>query len=312
MSGAWWNTWCVVLAGGEGSRLAPLTQALYGRPVPKQFAELAGKGSMLQNTVERMRAAIPAERIVVVVSEEHAALARAQLEPYPGTTIVPQPRNLGTALGILLGLAHVRRMAPRGRVVITPADHHIPRPKPLLRQLARALSHDPTAITLAAVTADSPETEYGWIIPGAGVLDDLHEVKTFVEKPSAQRATELLSAGGLWNTFVFATSVERLWKLFEDTLPDQTRTLWNAAGDPERLRAAYATLQTVNFSHDVLERCSGLRVITVRDSGWTDFGTPGRVLGSAAVRRDVVLAGASLAGTSARTATAGENRVAAA
>ncbi|HEY6561869.1 MAG TPA: sugar phosphate nucleotidyltransferase [Polyangiaceae bacterium] len=296
MSGIWWKTWCVVLAGGEGSRLAPLTHALCGRPIPKQFAVLTGNESLLQSTLRRMTGVIAPERTVVVVAEEYAGLAAAQLEQYAGVTIVTQPRNLGTALGILLGLAHVRARAPGARVVITPADHYIPNPDPLYRQLARALCHGPNAITLAGVTADSAETEYGWIVPGAAIAEDLQEVQCFVEKPSAARATELLAAGGLWNTFVFASSVPRLWRLFEDALPVPTHELWRCikSGDPARLRAAYAQLAPANFSQDVLERCPELRVTTVQNSGWTDFGSVERVLHSAAARPDVLQAGARL------------------
>src|SRR5438876_8830272 len=76
--------WAVVLAAGEGSRMAPLTRAIYGHELPKQFAALDGDQSLLQRTMERIRPVTPPERTVVVVSAAHAELAREQLAAYPG------------------------------------------------------------------------------------------------------------------------------------------------------------------------------------------------------------------------------------
>jgi mannose-1-phosphate guanylyltransferase len=102
MSGTYDRLWAVVLAAGEGTRLAALTRTLYGTAVPKQFAPLLGERTMLQLTIDRIAPLVPAERTVVVVDQTQESLARAQLEDYPGVLIVLQPGNRGTGPGVLL------------------------------------------------------------------------------------------------------------------------------------------------------------------------------------------------------------------
>src|SRR5450432_3694667 len=96
--------WALILAAGQGQRLARLTRALYGHEVPKQFAALDGDRTMLQQTLARANQLTPSDRCVVVVSEEHGALARDQLITFAGVRIVEQPRNVGTLPGLLLPL----------------------------------------------------------------------------------------------------------------------------------------------------------------------------------------------------------------
>src|SRR5689334_11977026 len=115
--------WAIVLAGGEGKRLAALTRAVYGRDVPKQFAALGSKRSFLQETMLRISALVPAARTLVVVSQTHARLADEQLADFPGVEIVLQPANLGTTAGVMLPLAHVLARDPEAIIAIFPCDH---------------------------------------------------------------------------------------------------------------------------------------------------------------------------------------------
>src|SRR5512140_2630317 len=121
----------VILAGGEGNRLAPLTRALYGADLPKQFAVLAGERSLLQTTIERATSLTSLDRILVIVSAHHAEIARRQLVPYPGVELVIQPRNLDTAPGMLLPLVRILARSWKARVVFLPSDHYVPNPAPL-------------------------------------------------------------------------------------------------------------------------------------------------------------------------------------
>jgi mannose-1-phosphate guanylyltransferase len=98
------------LAGREGTRLASITRAVYGREVPKQFAALGTERTFLQQTMDRIAPLVPAERTVVVVSESDAAIAEEQLAGYPGRRLVLQPSRRGTTAGLLLPLAHVLAM----------------------------------------------------------------------------------------------------------------------------------------------------------------------------------------------------------
>jgi mannose-1-phosphate guanylyltransferase len=286
------DAWVIVLAGGEGKRLAPLTRALYGVDLPKQFAALRGERSLLQATLDRAALIAPAERTVVVVGEAHEALARAQVATHPGVTLLVQPANRDTGPGLLLPLAWIRARAPGARVIVMPADHDVPRPAPLVDALVRASTDAATGsrLGLIGVVPDHPEPEYGWILPGARLSArsaTAHAVKRFVEKPAADAAARLRARGALWNTFIMTGPVAALWRLGRRHLPGQAAALerWARAGERgsrDRLHATYAGLAPGNWSSDVLAVAvrRELAVVAMAGSGWSDWGSPRRVFQS--------------------------------
>jgi mannose-1-phosphate guanylyltransferase len=285
------DLWIVVLAGGEGTRLEPLTRALYGEPLPKQFAVIAGERSLLQQTVERALELAPAGRILIVVSAHHEATARAQLAPYPGVELVVQPKNLDTAPGMLLPLALIRARDPHARVVFLPSDHHVADAGPLLTAIAcSATGPIANRLTLIGVQPDQPEVDYGWIVRGRRLTGPRHvaafEVRRFREKPSEEIATRLRARGGLWNTFISTGPVGVYWQLARHHLPRHAGALERYAerlGQPDEaaaLAAAYDAMSPANFSHEVLARATGLAVMPVAGSGWCDWGSPRRVFQS--------------------------------
>lgn len=282
--------WAVVLAAGEGSRLATLTRLLYGRDVPKQFAALLGDRTMLQLTIERIAPLVPHARTVVVVDDTQEALAREQLEAYPGVLVVLQPGNRGTGPGVLLPLAHVRTIDPDARVVILPADHHVQWPAVFLDAVGRAVAvagQSPDQVVLVGATADDPATDLGWIVPrkatGAAAAAGL-PVERFVEKPAAAEARALMEDGGLWNTMVVAAHVDALWRLLRACLPEQTRAIERYAqriDQPDArttLTDAYRLMPPADLSRSVLQNALGLSLVPMVDAGWSDCGTPRRLL----------------------------------
>jgi mannose-1-phosphate guanylyltransferase len=289
------DIWVIVLAGGDGKRLAPLTRALYGLDVPKQFAALRGDRTMLQTTVERAALLAPASRTVVVVGEAHEAIAREQLAPYRGVSLLVQPANLDTGPGLLLPLAWVRRRSIDARVVVMPADHDVPRAAPLVEAIHRAASHRTTRgrLALIGVVPDRAETEYGWIQRGARLAGrdgaGAWRLEGFREKPDADVAARLRARGALWNTFIMTGPVEQVWRLGKRHLPKQARVLerWARGCESDeraRLRDAYRTMEPGNWSVDVLSaaRRDDLAVVDMRGSGWSDWGSPRRVFQSLA------------------------------
>jgi mannose-1-phosphate guanylyltransferase len=283
--------WIVVLAGGEGTRLGPLTRALYGTELPKQFAVLAGDRSLLQQTVDRAAMLAPLERVVVVVSKHHEARARDQLRGYAGVELAVQPRNLDTGPGLLLPLARIRARDPGGRVAFLPSDHHVAAPEPLLDAL-RSSADAPTRdrVTLLGVVPDNAETEYGWILRGRRLSRrarlDAFSVRRFEEKPAENVAEQLRCRGALWNTFISVGPVEAFWSLARRHLPVHAKALARYArrigrrDEAQALDAAYATMPAANFSRDLLARARELAVVPVGGSGWCDWGSPKRVFQS--------------------------------
>jgi mannose-1-phosphate guanylyltransferase len=281
--------WAIVLAAGEGQRLARVTRALYGHDMPKQFAALDGDQTMLQQTMARAARLTPTERTVVVVGAGHqAGLAREQLAGCPRASLVEQPRNAGTLPGLLLPLAHVLRAAPRASVVVYPADHHVRRLAPFvgaIRDALLAIEQAPARVVLVGASADRPATDLGWILPGQALEpgEGARAVECFVEKPAPSSAAHLLACGALWNTLVIAMDGAGFWEgalaAFPALAPpfERYRGSIGTAREGDVRREIYEDLPTLDLSRDFLARRGGLAVVELADAGWSDCGTPERL-----------------------------------
>lgn len=276
------HTWALVLAAGEGSRLASFTTGLDGRCTPKQFCSLNGGRSLLGDALARAARLVPRERILVVVARQHAELWRHELAGHPAHNVIVQPENRGTAAGILLPLVVLRARDPQAAVYVVPSDHFVADEVRLAAAARAALGElraGRHALTLLGIEPDAPETGYGWILPGpaAGAT---RRVERFIEKPERAAARLLLDEGALWNSFLLLARVDGLLALAERRLPGLAFALHAslvAGGDA--LELLYADLPTRDVSRDVLQGSEDeLRVSAVPHCGWSDLGTPERVL----------------------------------
>jgi mannose-1-phosphate guanylyltransferase len=277
-------TWAIVLAAGEGSRLRELTTRA-GVATPKQFCSLRGGRSLLADALARAARVVPRKRILVIVAEEHRAFWEHELAGMAPENIIVQPRNRGTAAGILLPALAVLERDPQARLAFLPSDHYVAREYALesaLRLALESLDELPGGLTLLGITPDAPETGYGWIQPARSDRL-LRPVERFVEKPDPETARALFASGALWNSFLFAVRGAALLRFFEARLPELTAELRaahgsNSSGRRERLANLYETLTTGDFSRDVLQANEArLRLSVVPPCGWTDLGTPARV-----------------------------------
>jgi mannose-1-phosphate guanylyltransferase len=282
------HLWAVVLAGGEGSRLAALTDALYGSRIPKQFAALTSDKTLLQETMARIAPLVPPERTVVVVPATFEELASQQLRPFRGVEIVAQPDNRGTAAGLLLPLGHAWVRDPRAHVAIFPSDHYVRHDEAFLDAVAESVACDGqsrSGIALVGNEAEHAATDMGWIVASAPRrATGVSEVDTFVEKPDAEHADLLYRAGALWNTFVMTGKAQAFWALARQHVEPVCQLLegYLFAGPrslaPDRLAAIYESMPIADFSRDVLRAARGLGVVTMEGAGWSDCGTPARLV----------------------------------
>ncbi len=283
--------WGLILAAGDGKRLAAVTTDASGRSVPKQYCNLIGGTTLLARTIERLRALVPRRRMLAVVAEAHRAIwAADQTHELPPENVVVQPENRGTAAGLLLPLLEIARRDPAARVIVTPADHFVADERALMGALLEALSaleRPLDRVMLLGISPDAPVGDYGWIVPAPGGRGTLHRVARFIEKPGAEEALALAAAGGVWNSFLMVARASKLLALYERHHPALLASLRAAlaaapearpAVVPETVARAYQGLSVADFSRDILEgSVADLALIVAPECGWTDLGTPERL-----------------------------------
>jgi mannose-1-phosphate guanylyltransferase len=279
------DLWVVVLAAGDGSRLIEWTRDGTGRPVPKQFFSFGAGESMLARTLARARCLVPPARVLTVVAEQHREWWVQELEGLPAENVVVQPRNRGTAAGILLPLLRLLTRDPDAVVVVLPSDHYVEHEEVLRQATLRAIGHvsrEPWSVVLLGIEPDDPDPEYGWILAAPGEARKIRPVLRFVEKPGSPEAARLMAEGALVNSFIFVATARQLLRLYEEAQPGLLRqylmSLPLRGWGREALEALYRFLPARDFSRDLLQpSVSRLRLQQVAPCGWTDLGTPGRV-----------------------------------
>jgi mannose-1-phosphate guanylyltransferase len=281
----------VTLAGGEGKRLRPLIERIHPDGRAKQFAVLLGSRSLLRQTLDRVALAVPRERTVVVATKSHAPFFATEFAAPDAPRVLVQPRDLGTAAGVLLPVHWISWLDPDAVVAVFPSDHFVGNDRIFMRHvagLARLAERHPHRIFLVGARPDSAETGYGWIEPGATLASTgVRLVDRFCEKPSADAARACMARGGLWSTFVMVAKASAIIEAGRSALPSldealsRIRPFAGSAGEAAAIERACATAPTASFSHAVLAALpSALAVSTLPPIAWSDWGTPERVVGT--------------------------------
>jgi mannose-1-phosphate guanylyltransferase len=283
------NRAAIILAGGDGTRLAQLTRRVDGVHVPKQFCAVLGEIPLLNQTRRRVSLSVPAERVSFVLNKDHEHFFSPLLADVSRHNLIVQSRNRGTAPAILYSLLRLAESAPRASVLLMPSDHHVGDEAALMKyvDLAFAAVEEHQHLTvLLGLAPDEPEAAYGWIEPAA---TDMGQSKTlpvrrFWEKPSREIARELMAAGCLWNTFMMVGHLPTLLGLFTLAMPElyvsfsKIRPSLGTLFEEEILGRLYEDLRPSDFSRRVLESAvPSLSVLPVSNVGWTDLGEPRRV-----------------------------------
>jgi mannose-1-phosphate guanylyltransferase len=277
------RTWAIVLAAGDGTRVAELTLDSSGRPVPKQYCAFGTGRTLLDRALARAERLVPRSRVAIVVAEQHRVWWEGALAGWPADSVIVQPCNRGTAAGLLLGLLHVLRRDSHARLLVFPSDHHVEREDVLHASWLSALDglqHAADRVVLLGMTPRAADAEYGWILCGSPGAGGLRGVVSFREKPKAATAARLRKRGALLNTFMLATASAPLLSAYAAAVPRLLRSLAVAVrcGSATTLSTLYDGVATCDFSREILERSTDrLAAAVVPSCGWSDLGTPGRL-----------------------------------
>jgi len=271
----------VILSGGAGTRLWPLSRALY----PKQFIALAGETSLLQQTLARVAGPDRFAAPLVVCNDEHRFLVAEQLRVLgvaaDEVLLEPVPRN--TAPAACAAALRLAEHDPEALLLLLPSDHHIADREGFLHAVdqAAAAAADGWLATFG-VAPDRPETGYGYIRSAEALagLAGCHRVARFVEKPDRETAEGYLASGGYaWNSGMFLVSAGRLLEEMVRLAPAMVEAcreaLEAAVQDLDFLRldaAAFARAPGVSIDTAVMEKTDRAAVVPV-DIGWTDVGS---------------------------------------
>jgi mannose-1-phosphate guanylyltransferase len=283
--------WAVVLAGGDGMRLRPLTSRLYGDERPKQFCPILGGKTLIASTRARLASVAPADQTMFIVVKAHQPYYETELADVRSSRLIVQPVNKGTTAAIIYSVLRACRLDKNAVIGFFPTDHHYADEPAFIKAVEtayRVAARGHNFLVVLAADPTGPEVDYGWIEPlprsGNHSRHHLYRVSRFREKPSHQLAQRILERGGLWNTFITVGRAGTFLDVLDQTTPDIMRRFSALAEaripnqEYEQAVRIYDALPTGDFSRQVLSMCTD-RLIALRapDTGWSDLGDPGRV-----------------------------------
>lgn len=276
------NNFCVIMAGGVGSRFWPFSTTKR----PKQFLDLFGTGrSLIQMTFDRFAKIVPVENIYIASNLNYKDLILEQLPQIKPSQLLLEPARRNTAPCIAYATYKIRSLNPQANVVISPSDHLILKEDEFVSVINKGLdftaAHD-VLLTLG-IKPNRPETGYGYIQTDTEVENGVFKVKTFTEKPDLQMAKIFLDSGDfLWNSGMFLWNVNTIAQAFEDyatELADKFKAgiqVYNTPGEQKFIDQIYQSCTNKSIDYVIMEKARNVDVIQA-DFGWSDLGTWGSV-----------------------------------
>lgn len=268
----------VILAGGAGTRLWPLSRDLY----PKQFLPLTGERSLLQQTLVRAHA-VSAEAPIIVTGDAHRFIVAEQLRgaEVSGAQVIVEPVGRNTAPAITLAALAAQARDPAALLLVLPSDHVLRDTAAFAAAVAvaRGVAASGSLVTFG-IQPDAPHTGYGYIRAGATLSAGARAVARFVEKPDRATAEQYLASGDyLWNSGMFLFSAQAYLEelaALQPAMLEACRNSWAAAArDLDFVRPegkAFAACPSDSVDYAVMERTTRAAVVPLA-AGWSDLGS---------------------------------------
>ena len=257
----------VILAGGSGSRLWPLSRELY----PKQLLNLCAEKSLLQSTFERLNKFIPAENIISVTNSKHYSNVKMQLgEMSENSIILSEPISKNTAPAIALSVKYIIENTDEDEIIlVVPSDLLIENDEKFVQtvEVAKQYAQEGKIVTFG-VKPDYPETGFGY------VCCDGCKVISFTEKPNKQIAQEFIEKGNyFWNSGIFMFKVSTIIQELEQYCPEISSIIRNiSCADKKVPFTEFEKMPCISIDYALMEKSQNIAMVELQ-SDWKDLGS---------------------------------------
>jgi mannose-1-phosphate guanylyltransferase len=272
--------YAVIMAGGIGTRFWPASRKEH----PKQFLDIFGDGTLIQNTVARLQGLVPPERCLVVTHERYVEKTQKQLPAVPEENILAEPISRNTAPCITYAATTLAQRDPDATMAVLPADHVIGDVAQFHDTLDVAFdaARQRDALVTIGIEPTYPATGYGYIqYDGAADESDAalqaYPVRTFAEKPDQSTAERFIDAGDfLWNSGMFIWRADTILDQVERHLPDAYEAFApvreaESEVDTETLTQAFQNSPRISIDYGVMEQADTVYVVP-GTFDWNDVG----------------------------------------
>ncbi len=272
----------VIMAGGAGTRLWPMSN----EDKPKQFHNMSGRGTLLEETINRLKPVTP-EEVVIVGAEKYEQLSIDEIAKTGlSGTILSEPMPKNTAAAVLYAAVFLQKKYSDSIMIVLPADHFIKNNPAFTDVIQKGVKFaENGSLVTIGVKPDYPETGYGYIKGIDGAKGDGVPVDKFVEKPEIETAKKYVASGNyFWNSgiFVWKTSVilERFRELmpahyeaFKPLIELEHSKISSTSDEIKNLKKKiFSSIESVSIDYGILEKSKN-RVVIPADFGWADMGS---------------------------------------
>lgn len=265
------NHYIVILCGGTGPRLWPLSRAYH----PKQFLNLFGKKNLLEQTISRAQKIVSSKNIFIISNSRYnPVLEKYVSKKIPRQNIIYEPAKKNTAMAILLATCLIKKTDPKATVSTLPADHYV---KKTLRfaqtiNFAATIANRHQQIITIGVPPTFPNPSFGYIIPQKK-KQQLSQVNLFIEKPDIDTAQTLIKKGAFWNSGIYTFSVETMINEFQKLQPEFKPIIEQLllSNSNKTINKAYKLAPNIPIDKAISEKTKNIMVTPIK-SDWSDVG----------------------------------------